>query len=1126
MIRCTPITSGGGAAKYFFDYANEASNGEWGGRAAEIMGLDGSMATREDFINILDGKLTNQQTGQFQDLSVNSKERRSGYDMTFSAPKSASIAALVYGDTRISDAYRDSVKTALGQMEDLGAQYRQRDGGQPVTYASNSLAYATFEHETSRDGDPQLHIHAVIASITVDAQGKFHSLTNDELIQHKAYLKIGEMQQHDFARRCSDLGYTVIKDAKGNFELAEVSAKTIASMSKRAEGIKEHLKSRGINPDKATFEQKRAASLNTRQDKVETSREENVARWKAETGDINFAKEGGGIQKVMNTETNKTFISQEKMDKAVGQAISHLSATESSFREIDLIKEVGRFSGHTATNAQITAAIADMKTDGNIATHEGASRFITTHELQQEEVRMLTNATSTIGIFDPIVKGVDKAEELLKKADEAQFEKSTYALSAEQKAEILGILNSRDGVTLVQGSAGTGKTSALKVINEISQSQGYKVIGVAVSSKATNEIISAGVIESKNAAKFLADLNSIPRELQRKIDIAEAKQTSMSVSIDASLRTGGLGLFADKYVVNLKDMTVYRSNNTGGLGIPLKSALYFVEAAANKVGYQSLKTMAKADTLAGKASNLIMSATSKMAAAIIKPPRDSFRPVLLGGIEHAAVTTLAVAKVALEKAANAIEINRLKTQLDNFNKTGNIDGKKQMMVLDEASMIGTKEVAKIIDYCIKTETKLIIQGDSKQLGSVSGGRAFEQLKQTELVTHNLVEAVRFKTEQTKSINDSLNRNQYDQAVEKCNIKEVGLKKDDANYSKEANNSFLYAETAKEYLKEVETKAKGGGNASVGIVVASNADRVGCNEAVRLELKDAGKIGDKDYKFEHRESTKMTDAEKKNVSILIDKGVTHLQANQNITLKAPGAIDIQKGEELKIVSWNADKNEMTVMSEKGVKATINPMNVKGFDPMDSKQSRDFSHKDLVDVRAIIGSEYQMKDGKPMLNEKTGDKVKNPDYLSNGASGKIESISAKGAEIKFDDGRTIKVSAENMAKVDHAYARTAHGNQGRTVDKAIVAISEGSAGLVNKESAYVALTRAKESVTVVTTAKDAVIRNATEMSDKTTALDAPKAKEQNFKREKSAETSKSREKAPEQKEVKKADQARGR
>jgi len=115
---------------------------------------------------------------------------------------------------------------------------------------------------------------------------------------------------------------------------------------------------------------------------------------------------------------------------------------------------------------------------------------------------------------------------------------------------------------------------------------------------------------------------------------------------------------------------------------------------------------------------------------------------------------------------------------------------------------------------------------------------------------------------------------------------------------------------------------------------------------------------------------------------------------------------------------------------------------------------------------------------------------------------------------------------MAKVDHAYARTAHGNQGRTVDKAIVAISEGSAGLVNKESAYVALTRAKESVTVVTTAKDAVIRNATEMSDKTTALDAPKAREQSFKREKSAETSKMREKAPEQKEVKKADQARGR
>jgi hypothetical protein len=293
-------------------------------------------------------------------------------------------------------------------------------------------------------------------------------------------------------------------------------------------------------------------------------------------------------------------------------------------------------------------------------------------------------------------------------------------------------------------------------------------------------------------------------------------------------------------------------------------------------------------------------------------------------------------------------------------------------------------------------------------------------------------------------------------------------------------------------------------------------------AVRVELKDAGKIGGKDFKFEHRESTKMTDAEKRNVSILKDKGVTHLQANQNISLKNAGMIDIQKGEELKIVSWNTDINELTVISEKGFKTTVNLMNIKGFDPMDSKQTRDFSNKDLVDVRAIIGSEYQMKDGKPILDEKTGGKVKNPDYLSNGASGKIESVTARGAEIKFDDGRTIKVSAENMAKVDHAYARTAHGNQGRTVDKAIVAISEGSAGLVNKESAYVALTRAKESVTIVTTAKDAVIRNASEMSDKTTALDAPKPKERIFKRD----TTKDREKAPMQKEAKKPEPARGR
>ena len=92
--------------------------------------------------------------------------------------------ALVHGDDRVTQAYKQSVEAAMGMIQDYAAQYRQREGGgPPETFKSDSLIWASVQHETSRDGDPQLHIHSVLASVTVDEHGKFHSLTNDEMIK-------------------------------------------------------------------------------------------------------------------------------------------------------------------------------------------------------------------------------------------------------------------------------------------------------------------------------------------------------------------------------------------------------------------------------------------------------------------------------------------------------------------------------------------------------------------------------------------------------------------------------------------------------------------------------------------------------------------------------------------------------------------------------------------------------------------------------------------------------------------------------------------------------------------------------------------------------------------------------
>jgi conjugative relaxase-like TrwC/TraI family protein len=67
-------------------------------------------------------------------LTISTSEHRA-WDTTISAPKSVSLAALVGGDGRIRDAYRESVNEALKEFEKYLPQAR---GGDPRVTTNHS----------------------------------------------------------------------------------------------------------------------------------------------------------------------------------------------------------------------------------------------------------------------------------------------------------------------------------------------------------------------------------------------------------------------------------------------------------------------------------------------------------------------------------------------------------------------------------------------------------------------------------------------------------------------------------------------------------------------------------------------------------------------------------------------------------------------------------------------------------------------------------------------------------------------------------------------------------------------------------------------------------------------------
>lgn len=1120
MIRMTKLSSATDASKYYDSALSERANGQhlagadnyyvnenskaiWGGKVSEILGIEGHAVTKEDFVKLFDGKVTNPQTGQSQDLSKNSKDRRAGYDLTFSAPKSVSIAALIHGDTRLIEEYRASIEATMGMLQDYAALYRQREGGgDPETYKSDSLLWMLVQHELSRDGDAQLHFHAVLASLTTDKNGIFHSLTNDEMIKGRAYLMAAEFQNRDFERRCNELGYSTTRDKKGNFELDAVSKESIKEQSKRSAAIDKRLRDQGINPKEATFEQKRAASLATRKPKDEKSREESHKTWVKEMGPDRYAKESSVIEKIIQGGTTQSYISEPDLDKALAQAIAHISESEFSFREIQLINEVQRFSVVKATLGQIESAIAKAKSEGTIVVHEGPVRFVTTKDLQALESKMIQTATSGIGTQRPIYYDHDDLEKAVDGANKAfiakiaqQYGGKPTGLSSEQLTMVKEVLGSRNSTTCIQGNAGTGKTVAVEVTKELAKAKGWKVMGIAPSSKATGEIRAAGIVDAKNVSKFLADLKTIPRELDWKIESTKAKTSSLYsgyIQIDANVRTIGLGIVKDTYLVNLKDMTVFRAPKN--LLTPIQNTALAAKEILNKSSGKAKLAFDKEETPLGKAGALLGYAAARLASGTVKLGID-YEKINTGSIEHAAIVALAVAKIATEKVQILQEVKQLETEKQNIEKTGNKEGKPQLLVVDEVGMVGSTDLAQLIEYGKQTNTKMILQGDEKQFGSIGGGRGAPQLaaefKKVGINPIELTAANRFKTQQTQDINKALYQNNFEGAVDLATKKEFEPKYTfDENYERVEDNTELYKAAAMEYIsKSIDGK-------SVAVITITNADRIGVNAAIREELKLAGKIDSKDFEFLNQKSAKLSEVEKIDVNVLKDRQIEVLQVFMNIKLSNdPDAKpDFIKGEQVRVLEYFPEQNEIKVINSKGHVTTINPETTKGFEPVLIEETRNFAKGDLVDARAIINTEYQLnKYGEVIRDQKTGEKLKNPNYLTNGSTGVIRDINKSGATIAFGEGKDLKIvrlDHEQMKNIDHAFARTSHAWQGGTRDHSIAVLSESAAKALNRESLLVIETRARESVTFMTTDMFSIRRNAAELTEKTTALNAPK------------------------------------
>ena len=455
------------------------SDTQWQGSGAENLHLSGPV-DKQIFQQLLHGQTPDGKS--LHSKAIKADNHRAATDYTFSAPKSVSIAALIQKDKRVIQAHDQAVKVALSVLENRYAQTRVRRGpGIREKVQTGNLIAATFRHETSREQDPQLHTHCVVINATQLENGKWQSLSNEEVLNNQKLL--GEIYQNELAVQLRKHGYEIEPNGSGQFECKGYDESLLNLFSTRIQQIEAYierwetaLKESGGKPLQAS--QKKQATLATRLRKKSVPREVLLDGWHRaiNTGEVTLPATPATPQKELTYQAQTAAV----------EGVNHASERESVFR----VERAERFAleHHLGEQSFAELQIA-MKAAGLLP---AKNRHTTQAAIERE--------LDTIGVMQ---SGQDQANPI---ATEPQVNRrllSEYSLTEGQRQAIEKTALSSDQYIAWQGVAGSGKTYSLRLLTQLAREQGYAVTGYAPSAQAANVLSEEANIESNTVARLL-----------------------------------------------------------------------------------------------------------------------------------------------------------------------------------------------------------------------------------------------------------------------------------------------------------------------------------------------------------------------------------------------------------------------------------------------------------------------------------------------------------------------------------------------------------------------------------------------------------------------------------------------
>jgi conjugative relaxase-like TrwC/TraI family protein len=439
------------------------------------------------------------------------ENRKNAWDLTFSAPKSFSVLWAIANETDrkvLETIERRAVESALNEATN---HVVTRTGKGGVIREQCDVIFALFPHSASRAEEPQRHTHCLLMNIGVRANGRTSALETADLFRMK--MTLGALYRAELSRLMEHEYGISFERVKNSIELLGRDKTLCEFYSTRSKEIEGFMKENGLKG--ATLAAKACTETRSKKD-MEKGIDEHLSRWLREAGE-----QGMTYEKLFG-EMKRAHLAQQAPQSQLKQSAEERKAAvlaglidtvnerlfkeHSHFSQFRLFQTVAEESQLLSLTLEEIRSVKTTIQKSLIFLHRernGVEHYTTARTLNQEK-SLIVNAEKLAEDGAHVVRAQVRKECLSSK------------LSDEQKLAFLHVTEP-GRLKIVEGLAGTGKTTFLREANRAWVKEGYTTIGISLAAIAAENLkTEAGIQDAKSLAKFFIEHEKGTVQVDRK----------------------------------------------------------------------------------------------------------------------------------------------------------------------------------------------------------------------------------------------------------------------------------------------------------------------------------------------------------------------------------------------------------------------------------------------------------------------------------------------------------------------------------------------------------------------------------------------------------------------------------